>query len=574
MAMVTSSSAAGDGVAEKKSLLASLYHRLRFIEITTAGTDDDASLLWPCLEFEDFGEITLEVKKAVNMSGQDQLALTLLAIRRVRSIEGSKGSVALLLGKTVPNPNRCIWFQGELFSFMDNFWSAAQSTEHMADGKEAMQVTESIIEAAMSANVSSNAVAKGDAIVAPDAPQSNKAAAVENPPDQGITIEAKSTTLNTSSSNDEEATVLQKSSMDSLPKVDEAIAPKESSVESEQDVVQPGETSASPSEEEEVIVAKESEQNVVQLRKTRASSSQEEEVIVAEEPSIEAMQKVVPLKTKTRASSTRKRPKTARAARVSMDAALTAEETLLSQQDSPIADSSTTSSMQTRRTKHSSGSKRKSPPTVAVTSVKIEGAPSTQSKKAKKSPLPEAVIPSFEEVRKSLKKGGYVFRDGIYCRPGMDPTQNTKAQLGEGYFEDEQSFRKHLCAYGVDGDREKWTEADLIQKWVRYTVIKSVSGDGGKLEYEPFDGSRAINILLNRLGFRIRRSLEDVIVLPGVSKGQEIVGLNCFDAGQDGIWSYLARFGLPDNCYNFGVSDRDMLSLELYISGNAEIDTL
>jgi hypothetical protein len=553
MVKVTSS-AAGDGVAEKKCVLASLYHRLKFVEIAT-GTDDASSLLWPCLEFEESSNITPEVKKAINMSGQESMALVLSTLRRMSSNQGTKGPVALLLGKTVPNQNRCIWFQGELLSFMDNFFTGIQSSEDVADLKEAMQVTGSIVEAAMSsANDSTNAVGQSDAIVTLDAPPSNKAAAVENPLDQSNAVEANSAALNTSSSNDEEATVPQKASIDSLPKVDEAIAPKESSIKSKPDVVQPG--------------------------KTRASSSKEEEVIVAKEPSIEAIQNVVPLTTKTRArrraSSTRKRPKTAKAARVSMDAALTAEETLQSEQDSPVADSSTTASTQTRRTKHSSGSKRKSPPTVALTSVKKEGAPSTQSKKSKTTPLSEAVIPSFEEVRKSLKKGGYVFRDGIYCRPGMDPTKNTKAQLGEGYFEDEQSFRKHLCAYGVDGDRGKWTKDDatLIKDWVRYTVVKSVSGEGGKVEYEPLDGARATNFLLRRLGFRIQKGLQDVIVLPDVPKGEEVVDVNCFVYGQHGIWSHLARSGLPEKCYLSGVSDRDMLSLELYVSSNAEINTL
>jgi hypothetical protein len=552
MAMVTSS-AAGDGVAEQKCFLASLYHRLRFIEIAT-GTDDASSLLWPCLEFEESNNITPDVKKAINMSGQENMALVLSTLRRLSSSQGTKGPVALLLGKTVPNQNRCVWFQGELLSFMDNFWTGVHSSEDVANLKEAMQVTESIIEAAMSANDSTNAVGQSDAIVTLDAPPSNKAAAVEN---QGNAVEAKSTA--TSSSNDEEATVPQKASMDSLPKVDEAIAPKESSIKSKQDVVQ--------------------------TRKTRASSSKEEEAIVPKEPSIEPKQEVIPLTTKTRAvlgrraSSTRMRPKIAKAARVSMDAALTAEETLQSEQHSPIADSSTTSSTQTQRTKHSSGSKRKSPPTVALTSVKKEGAPSTQSKKSKTISLSEAVLPSFEEVRKSLKKGGYVFRDGIYCRPGMDPTKNTKAQLGEGYFEDEQSFRKHLCAFGVDGDRGKWTEDDeiLIREWVRYTVVKSVSGEGGKVEYELLDGTRATNLLLNRLGFRKLNGLNrlnDVIVLPDVPKGGEVVGVNCFVDGQHGIWSHLARSGLPENCYLSGVSDRDMLSLELYVSSNAKIDTL
>jgi hypothetical protein len=562
--MLTSSAAgagAGAGAAEKNFSLGSLYHRLKFIEIAT-GPNNASSVLWPCLEFEDSSGITSDVRKAINLSGHEDMALVLSMIRRLSCPEGTKGPVALLLGKTVPNQNRCVWFQGELLNFMDKFFINVQSCEEVAELKDAMEATEPIIQAALSANDPTAAVGQSDAPVALDALPSNKAAAVENPPDQANAVEAKS-----SSSKDEEAIVPQKASIDSLSKVDDAIAPKESSIKS----VQPRKTRASSSNEEEVIAPK----NAVQPRKTRVSSPNEEEVIAPKEPSIKSEQEVVPLTTKTRASSSRKRTKTAKAARVSMDAALVAEETLQSEQASPIADSSTTSSTQTRRT-HSSGSKRKSPPIVAL-STKKEDAPSTQSKKAKAAVLSEVVIPSFEEVRKSLMKGGYVFRDGIYCRPGMDPTKNKEAQVGEGFFKDEQSFRNHLCAYGVDGDRDNWTEDDenQIKDWVRYTVVKSINGEGGKLEYEQLNGLRA-RTLLRPLGFRYRtlKSVQDVIVLPGVSKGQEIVGVNCFGKGQDEIWSHLARSGLPDNCYVAGVSDRDMLNLELYVSSNAEIETL
>jgi hypothetical protein len=207
-----------------------------------------------------------------------------------------------------------------------------------------------------------------------------------------------------------------------------------------------------------------------------------------------------------------------------------------------------------------------------------EVAPFTQSKKAKTTVSSEDVIPSFGEVRKSLEMGGYVFRDGVYCRPGMDPTKNQKAQVGEGYFEDEQSFRKYLCAYGVDGERNKWTEEDasLIQKWVRYTVVKSINGEGGIPENEPWTGNRASSFLFYKLGFKActLKGLHDVIVLPGVAKGKEIVGLNCFKGGQDGIWSHLARSGLPEICYRSRASDRDMLNLELYVCCNDKIETL
>jgi hypothetical protein len=266
----------------------SLFHRLRFIEIAT-GTDDVSSLLWPCLEFEDFISITKDVKEAICMSKQEDMALALSAVRRLSSKQGMKGPVALLLGKTVPNQNRCVWFQGELLSFLDNFTIAVQSVEDVVGLTDAMEVTQSIIEAAMSTKDSTTEV-----IVTLDATpnKSNKATAVENPPDQGNAVEAKSTALNTSSSNDEEATVPEKASIDRLSKVEEVVAPKE------QDTAQTQKTSESSSK----------------------CSSKEE---APKETSIKHEQEIVPVTTKT----TRKGPKTAKAAqtRVSVSAALNAE---------------------------------------------------------------------------------------------------------------------------------------------------------------------------------------------------------------------------------------------------------
>jgi hypothetical protein len=729
MSMVTKR-AAGAGVVEKKYSLVSLFHRLRFIEIAI-GTDDSSSILWPCLEFEDFGSITKDVKTAIRMNRHDDVALILSAVRQMQSPEGTKGQpVALLLGKTVPNQNRCVWFQGELLGFFDYFGSVVG--ENVAGLRDAMQVTEPMLVAglastestalvacpaagldastelvacslpknsqaaasadadseksdqtpAASAKDSTTAVGQSVAIVTHGAlpKDSNKATAVEKSQDQGSAVEAKSTAVDTSSSNDEEAVVPQNASIAGPSKDEEAIAPKESSIPSEQDAGQtrkigassfeatavesPPEqgcaaeamstaVDASSSNVEEVTAPKEpsieSEQDAAQTRKTGASSSKatevesppdqgnaveanstamdtsssnDEEVIAPHRASIEcppkdaeviapkenivesehnpvqtrrkrasskdaeviapkkaSVQDVVPLTTKTRASSSRKRPKTAKPARVSLNGAFSAEVTVQSEQDSPIADSSTTSNIATRRAKQLSGSKRKRLPTVAL-SGKKQAASSTQSKKAKKTDdSTEVVITIFEEVRTSLERGGYVFRDGVYCRPGMDPAKNENALLGEGYFEDEQSFRKHLCAFGVDGDRDKWTEEDesLIQEWVRYAVVKRINEDGVIPEYDQWSGSTASNFLLKRLGFRRlekNRGLRVVYVLPEVPKGAESVDVNCFEDSQDGIWSHLARFGLPDNCHLSGVSDREILNLELYICSNKEVETL
>jgi hypothetical protein len=301
----TTNSAAGAGEAEKKFSLGSLYHHLRFIAIA-AGASDASSIIWPCLEFENFSSITPDVRKAINTSGQEEMTLLLSTVRRLSSNQDMEEPVTLLLGETVPNHNRCVWFQGDLLSFTDNFNIVVQSCEDVAGLKDAMEAIESIIEDAISTDDSTTAHGQSEAMAALDAPP-NKS----NKPDQDNAVEVKSAALNIGSSSYEEATLAHKASIDSLSKVDDVIAPpKESSIKSD---------------------------TAVQPRKTRESSSKEKEVmapkepfIESKEPFIESRQKVVPLTVKTRASSlsSRKRPKIAEAARVSMSAALFAEEML------------------------------------------------------------------------------------------------------------------------------------------------------------------------------------------------------------------------------------------------------
>jgi hypothetical protein len=542
--MATNSAA---GVAEEKVSLASLAPSLKFIQVAT-GTDD-ASIMWPCVEFKNFACITPDVKKTLHITFQESAALGvsfMQYMRRRKSNEGVEvlnGPVALLLGKTVPNQTRCIWFQGELLNFLDNlavayvangdtvptgFDDAMHAAWPMIEAVSCEENTESTSKAslvALSSPKHSQTAASTGAesqisgpFLAVAAKESNTAAvgsrsdasatfetnATANPPDQGNEIEAPSTVPGTSS-NDVKA-----------------IAPNEASVESESDAV--------------------------------------------------------PITTKTRASSS-KCPKNTKAARPSMDVALSAEETLSSAQNSPMADATTTPRMSTRRTKPPSGSKRKTLQIVASSGKKQAVTPAN-SKKAKTTGSPDHVIPSFQDVRKSLEKGGYIFRDGIYCRPGMDPEKNKMAQLAEDWFQGEQTFREHLCAYGVDGDRNTWTDEDevLIKNWVRYTVVKSINGEGVIPDFDELSGGKA-GSLLRKIGMThgTLKNGDNGIFLPGVTKSEGVLGVNCFPTrlfeGQPGIWAYLARFGLPDNCRFTEVSEKDVLNLELYVCSH-KIETL
>jgi hypothetical protein len=112
----------------------------------------------------------------------------------------------------------------------------------------------------------------------------------------------------------------------------------------------------------------------------------------------------------------------------------------------------------------------------------------------------------------------------------MDPTKNTKAQLGD--FEDEQSFRKHLVRLWrmeIATNGLKMTKS-RSKKWVRDTVVKSVSGQGGKPEYEQLSEVKRA-IFRSRLAALVR-------TLKGVRRNRSAwcratrnLGVNCFGKG-------------------------------------------
>jgi hypothetical protein len=147
---------------------------------------------------------------------------------------------------------------------------------------------------------------------------------------------------------------------------------------------------------------------------------------------------------------------------------------------------------------------------------------------------------------------------------------------GLEWFDSEMAFRKHLCAFGVGGDCNKWDkwEKALVERWVRYDIV-DVSCFSRELNtYDLITPHRAMQ-LLYRLGCCLRCfNPQDLYVLPEVKKGQEILGINSFYNEND-LCVHLARFGLPRSEKTKLMDSRDILSLQLFLSEPGDLlDTL
>jgi hypothetical protein len=173
-------------------------------------------------------------------------------------------------------------------------------------------------------------------------------------------------------------------------------------------------------------------------------------------------------------------------------------------------------------------------------------------------------IPTFEDVKLILMKAGYTFASKFFARPTSCGRQRVH---GLEWFDSEMAFRKHLCAFGVDGDCNKWDkwEKALVERWVRYDIV-DVSCFSRELNtYDLITPHRAMQ-LLYRLGCCLRCfNPQDLYVLPEVKKGQEILGINSFYNEND-LCVHLARFGLPRSEKTKLMDSRDILSLQLFLS--------
>jgi hypothetical protein len=182
----------------------------------------------------------------------------------------------------------------------------------------------------------------------------------------------------------------------------------------------------------------------------------------------------------------------------------------------------------------------------------------------------------FEDVDFPLRTAGFVFRRNLYCRPGMDPKKNSSAVLGRDYFTTEKSFRKNLCAYGVE-DCEKW-RADTCQAvvtWIRYSIARSLDSKTHIPILPNISGIKAWS-LLGKLGFRHRyTNLLSIYRFPGVEEGEDgILGKTKFIDEEREFYTRLSRFGLPDACSYDQITENERIRLESFLAEKGRILTL
>jgi hypothetical protein len=186
----------------------------------------------------------------------------------------------------------------------------------------------------------------------------------------------------------------------------------------------------------------------------------------------------------------------------------------------------------------------------------------------------EIVLLTFQDVKSPLETAGFVFRENLYCRPGMDPKRNSSAVLGQDYFTTEQDFRKNLCAYGLE-DCKKWAEDVClnVSLWIRYSIAESLRSETEILDSPIITGYRAWR-LLEQLGFRhVWALLGSDYYYPGVKEKDSVLGTTKFDHEMK-FYVYLTRFGLPATCRFDRISSKDRTKLERFLAEKGFVNTL
>lgn len=191
----------------------------------------------------------------------------------------------------------------------------------------------------------------------------------------------------------------------------------------------------------------------------------------------------------------------------------------------------------------------------------------------------EIKVPTFRDVQHLLELVGFVFRESLYARPGMDPVVNERAEKGKDYFDSENEFRKHLCAYGIGFEPSCWKKEDAtsLEDWVRFSIVTSLEGKSTIPLDKQLTRSAAWT-LLKRVGYKFwtshycyfapevdRHTLK--ISQPGLCQNE----FRDLDR-QDGLFDHLARFGIQGHTSNLSTSD--LLNLELFVASRHEASVL
>jgi hypothetical protein len=191
--------------------------------------------------------------------------------------------------------------------------------------------------------------------------------------------------------------------------------------------------------------------------------------------------------------------------------------------------------------------------------------PTTATKKKEAPKQCELVeIPSFEEVKPALIKGGYKFTAKSFFRPPI----SGKDSIAPQRFASIAALRRDLCIYGVNcqcGQRDEaaactcWTadEKWYIKLWVRYDVMRGGVKNPGPV---PILAPHVAQQYLIRLGYYSRQLSSSLLTTDQVHD----------------LFRYLSRFGLPmknsgnedATCDYTQLTPLERLSLEYFISSS------
>jgi hypothetical protein len=212
-----------------------------------------------------------------------------------------------------------------------------------------------------------------------------------------------------------------------------------------------------------------------------------------------------------------------------------------------------------------------SPPRDLATSTRKKSSPATDQVRETREELD---LPTFSDVKPLLQKLGYTFLPGRYCLPSTNA--NAEPPLS---FATESDFRNHLCQTHVQWEGFEFPKSQvehvqgILLRYVRYSILSHVRrADGPTRPSFPQLNMPVRNFTkwILSLGFKYLTTTVygGYYALPGVTRRQfqkDGPHANVF-LEKPGLWNYLARQGLPQNCNFDKLTDLQRLSLEQCIA--------
>lgn len=164
-------------------------------------------------------------------------------------------------------------------------------------------------------------------------------------------------------------------------------------------------------------------------------------------------------------------------------------------------------------------------------------------------------------IVKLLRRCGFKINSGKYYRVGVDSKKSGNI-LGRDFFDTAESFRSHLCAYGLDCSDSKLSdeEKEELTRWVRFAIVDVGSGEDIAEMSSKLQSPWAVIKKLKAIGLRTAKDAvgETVYVLPN--------GLSFKDEGVYAeLFRRLARFGLQ-GFDTTALPKDEILDIQLYLT--------